>query len=158
MKKLDKITDVQWAEVNEFNRFIVEDFILNSTEKSKQTLKAYESNLKIWFVWVKDNLNNKSQIDIKPLEFKRFINWMINRECSSADCNNKRAAISSLNNYIEVYYGDEYKTFRNFINKSIQRPPKAFVHEKQPLTIEEFNHLIAVLTEKQEWQKIAYLK
>lgn len=158
MKKLDKITDTQWAEVNEFNRFIVEDFILNSTEKSKQTLKAYESNLKIWFIWVKDNLNNKSQIDIKPLEFKRFINWMINRGCSSADCNNKRAAISSLNNYIEVYYGDEYKTFRNFINKSIQRPPKSFVHEKQPLTIEEFNHLIAVLTEKQEWQKIAYLK
>lgn len=158
MKKLEKITDAQWAEVNDFNKFIVDDFIMNSTEKSKQTLKAYESNLKIWFMWVKDNLQNKSQIDIKPLEFKRFINWMINRGCSSADCNNKRAAISSLNNYIEVYYGDEYKTFRNFINKSIQRPPKAFVHEKQPLTIEEFNHLIAVLTEQNEWQKIAYLK
>ena len=39
MKKLDKITDAQWAEINEFNRFIVEDFILNSTEKSKQTKK-----------------------------------------------------------------------------------------------------------------------
>ena len=158
MKKLIQITDEEFAEVNEFNRFILDDFITNSTELSSATKKSYMSNLRIWFKWVKDNLNNKEQTEIKPLEFKKFQNWLLNRGCGSADIDNKRAAISSLNGYIEIYYHDDYPTFRNFINKSIKRPPKTFVHKKEPLTKAEFNHLIEVLTEQEEWQKIAYLQ
>lgn len=157
MEKLQQITPEEWASVNDFNKTILDDFILNNPELSPKTRKAYESNLKIWFVWVKNFLNNKSQLEIKPLEYKKFQNWMLNRGCSSSDVNNKRAAISSLNCYIEVYYRDEYPLFRNFINKSIKRPPKAFVNEKEPLTKEEFNHLVTVLIEREEWQKVAYL-
>lgn len=157
MNKLCHITEDQWAQVNEFNKFLLDDFLINSTELSPKTKKAYESNIKIWFVWVMKNLNNKKQIDIKPLEYKKFQNWMVNRGCSSSDVNNKRAAISSLNGYLEIYYNEEYPLFRNFINQSIKRPPKNFVNEKKPLTKEEFHHLIDVLTERQEWQKIAYL-
>lgn len=158
MKKLQPVTDSEWQEVNEFNKFILDDFITNSTELSKRSINAYKSNLKIWFIWVKDNLNNKKQTDIKSLDFKRYQNWLINRGCSSSDCANKRAAISSLNNYIEVYYQDDFPTFRNFINKSIARPPKTAVHEKEPLTKEEFKHLIDVLEERKDYQKVAYLK
>lgn len=158
MQKLPPITDDEWKQVDDFNKFIWNDFLTNSTELSPKTLDAYYSNLRIWFIWVKDNLGNKNQVDIKPLEFKRFQNWMVNRGCSSSDCANKRAAISSLNNYILVYYEEDHPTFRNFINKSIGRPVKAFVHPKEPLTKEEFNNLIIKLTEMEEWQKIAYLK
>ncbi len=158
MQKLQQVDQKEWNDVNEFNRYILEDFINNSLELSPKTRHTYESNLRIWFIWVKNNLNNKSQLYIKPLEFKRFQNWLINRGCSSADINNKRSAISSLNGYIEIYYRDDYPTFRNFINKSIKRPPKALVNEKQPLTKEEFAHLIAVLKEHGEWQKVAYLE
>ena len=83
---------------------------------------------------------------------------MVNRGCSSADCSNKRAAISSLNNYIMVYYEETYPVFFFFINKSIARPAKAFVHEKEPLTKEEFSNFISELEKMEEWQKIAYLK
>ena len=100
MKKLEAVTQEQWNEVCEFNRNLVESFLSDSVELSPKSRKAYESNLKIWFVWVKDNLKNKKQIDIKPLEYKKFQNWMVNRGCSSSDTNNKRAAISSLNGYI----------------------------------------------------------
>ena len=153
----EHISDEEWAQVNEFNSMILDDFLCNSAELSPKTRGAYASNLKVWFKWVKDNLKNKSQLNITPLDYKKFQNWMINRGCSSADINNKRAAISSLNGYIEIYYHDEYPTFRNFINKSIKRPPKSVVNEKAPLTKEEFNHLIDVLTEMGEWQKVAYL-
>ena len=158
MKKLQSITDEEWNQVNEFNRFIWDDFLTNSVELSPKSRKSYYSNLRIWFIWVKNNIDNKSQLDIKPLEFKRFQNWMVNRGCSSSDVYNKRAAISSLNNYIEVYYENDYPTFRNFINKSIKRPPKAFVHAKEPLTKAEFEHLISELEKQGEWQKIAYLR
>lgn len=158
MKKLVQVTDEELNQINDFNKFILEDFLANSVELSPKTRKSYKSNLSIWFVWVKDNLNNKSQLEIKPLEYKRFQNWLVTRGCGSADINNKRAAISSLNGYIEIYYHDDYPTFRNFINKSIKRPPKTFVNEKQPLTKEEFKKLIEVLQEREEWQKIAYLE
>lgn len=144
--------------INDFNLFLLKDFLENSTELSLKTKKVYESNLRIWFNWVKSNLNNKKHTDIKPLDYKRFQNWLMNRDCSSSDINNKRAAISSLNSYIEVYYLDEYPNFRNFINKSIKRPTKAFVHEKQPLTKAEFEHLVETLKEQEEWQKVAYLE
>ena len=157
MKKLEAVTQEQWNEVCEFNRNLVESFLSDSVELSPKSRKAYESNLKIWFVWVKDNLKNKKQIDIKPLEYKKFQNWMVNRGCSSSDTNNKRAAISSLNGYIEIYYHDDYPTFRNFINKSIKRPPKNTVREKIPLTKEEFRHLVEVLKERGEYQMVAYV-
>lgn len=157
MKKLDAVTQEQWEAVCDFNRNLVESFLSDSVELSLKSKKAYESNLKIWFVWVKDNLNNKREIDIKPLEYKRFQNWMVNRGCSSSDTNNKRAAISSLNGYIEIYYRDDYPTFRNFINKSIKRPPKNIVREKIPLTKEEFHHLVDVLQERNEYQMVAYV-
>lgn len=157
MKRLDAVTEEQWSGVCEFNRNLLNSFLSDSVELSPKSKKAYESNLKIWFVWVKDNLNNKEQINIKPLEYKKFQNWMVNRGCSSSDTNNKRAAISSLNGYIEIYYHDEYPTFRNFINKSIKRPTKKIVREKVPLTKEEFKHLIEVLKERKEYQMVAYL-
>ena len=158
MEKLPAVTDEEWQKVNEFNRFIWDDFLTNSTELSPKSLKAYYSNLRIWFIWVRDNLNNKSQLDVKPLEFKKFQNWMVNRGCSSSDIYNKRSAISSLNNYIEIYYREEYPLFRNFINKSIKRPQKAFVHPKEPLTKLEFQNLISELEKINAWEKIAYLK
>lgn len=158
MKKLTPITDAEWSEVDEWNKFIMDDFLTNSTELSPKSLKAYYSNLRIFFCWVKDNLRNKKLIDITSLEYKRYQNWLVNRGCSSADVCNKRAAISSLNNYIEIYYQADYPMFRNFINKSIKRPPPAFVHEKEPLTKVEFANLISELEKREDWQKIAYLK
>lgn len=158
MQKLNHITDEQWEKVNQFNKELLDEFIEINAELSPKTIKAYYSNLRIWFVWVMENLNNKEQICIKPLDFKKYQNWLIKRGASSADVNNKRAAVSSLNNHIEVYHLDEYPTFRNFINKSIKRPPHAFVHEKQPLSKAEFADLIQKLEERNEWQKIAYLK
>ena len=78
MKKLEQITPEQWEDVCDFNKMILNDFLENSTELSPKTRKAYESNLKIWFIWVKDNLGNKEQLQIKPLEYKKFQNWMMN--------------------------------------------------------------------------------
>jgi len=161
MIRIPPVTDADWAKVNEFNRFIYDDFFANNVELSDKTIKAYQSNLKIWFKWVMDNLNNKPQTEIRGLDFKRFQNWLISLEHSSADISNKRAAVSSLNNYIMVYYEREYPTFRNFINASIKKPEKSFVYDKVPPTKAEMEHLISELEKsdiRDKYQKIAYLK
>ena len=149
MQKLNHITDEEWSGVCQFNKDLLDEFIEINAELSPKTLRAYYSNLRIWFVWVKETLANKEQTSIKPLDFKKYQNWLLKRGASSADVNNKRAAVSSLNNHIEVYHQDEYPTFRNFINKSIKRPPSSFVHEKQPLSKAEFANLINELERRE---------
>lgn len=157
-KKSSQITDEMWLQVNDFNREITEEFLMESVSLSGETLKQYKSNLRIFFWWVKENINNKSILDIKSRDFLKYQNWLTRRDMSSSAIRLKRSAVSSLNDHIITYYEDEYPTFKNFITKKIVAPPKAFVHEKKPLNAEEYELLIKELEKREDWQKIAYMK
>lgn len=158
MKKIEPITQEQWEQCDKFNREIVDEFISNSFHLSQQSKKVYRSNLMIWFNWVRINLKNKPQYQIKPKDYLRFQSWLISMGHSSSDISNKRAAISSLCNYIELYYLDDYPEFRSCIVKGMSKPESKFVHEKIPPTKDEMNMLFDELEEREEWQKLAYLK
>lgn len=157
MKKLLPITEEEWLQCNEYNRNIVDEFLLNSPQLSDQTKKSYRSNLMIWFNWVRQFLNNKAQYEIRSIEYMKYQNWLISMDHSSSDIANKRAAVSTLNNYIMLYYSDDFPTFRNFIVKGMPKPEKSFVNEKNPPTKEEFFHIVDVMKERGDWQKVAYL-
>ena len=154
----EEITDEQWLEVNEFNRFIVDDFLDNQTHLSNKSVNAYRSALRIFFVWCKDNLQNKKCIDIKKKEFLRYINWLVKRGISESGIKFKKSAVSSLNKFIENFYEDEYPMFRNFVTSEIQIPKTGNVFQKEPLTPEEVQYLCDELAKREEWQKIAYIK
>jgi site-specific recombinase XerC len=156
--KLPEVTDEQWQKINKFNREITKEFLQESTQLSPKTLIQYTSCLRIFFWWVYENCGNKSLLDIKSRDFLKYQNFLVRRELSSSAIRLKRAAISSLNGYIITYYEDDYPTFKNFITKKISAPPKADVHEKRPMNAEEWDMLIKNLEEREEWQKIAYLK
>ena len=158
MKKIEPITQKEWEQCNEFNRNIVDEFLNNSFHLSPQSKKAYRSNLMIWFNWVRKNLGNKPQHEIKPLEYLRYQSWLLSMGHSSADISNKRAAISSLCNYMEMYYIDQFPHFRTCIAKGMSKPEAKFVREKEPPTKEEMQMLIDELEKREEWQKLAYLK
>lgn len=158
MKKIQPITQEEWEKCNEFNRNIVDEFLNNSFHLSPQSKKAYRSNLMIWFNWVRQNLNNKPQHEIKPLEYLRFQSWLLAMGHSSSDVSNKRSAISSLCNYMEMYYIDQFPQFRTCIAKGMSKPEAKFVREKEPPTKEEMEMLFKELEAREEWQKLAYLK
>lgn len=161
MERLKPVTDEEFALCNKLNLDMYKDFLDNSTELADKTLNAYRSNLKIWINWVRENLENKNIVDIKPREYLRFQNWLLGKNHSSSDIANKRSAISSLNNYIVVYYSDEYPTFHNFINKSIKKPERALVNEKLPPSREEIEMMVDTLEKSNKKYKkmyIAYLK
>ncbi|NFF75988.1 tyrosine-type recombinase/integrase [Clostridium sporogenes] len=155
--KIPPVTDEEWLEVCDFNRDLTEEYLLESVNLSKETLKQYESGLKIWFRWVKDNVKNKPLTEIKSRDFLKYQNFLTRNGLSSSAIRFKRSCVSALNEWVITYYEDEYPTFRNFITKQIKLPPKTFVHDKEPLTEEELNILIKNLEERKEWQKLAYL-
>lgn len=161
MQKINDVTDEEWKLCNKFNRDLLEEYLDNSTELSIKSINSYRSNLRIWFNWVRLNLENKRQVDIKSRDYLKYQNWLTKLEHSSSDIHNKRSAISSLNNYVMLYYEDLYPTFHNFINKAIKQPERAFVHEKIPPTKAEMAMLVEKLEQsklKNKWQMIAYLK
>lgn len=159
-KKLPEVTETQWQEVNEINQKFVEEFLRESVQLSSQTLKQYQSALRQYFWWVKENLDNKSLFDIVGRDYLMFQNYLSRRGISPSGIKFKRAAISSFNGYIITYYEKEYPLFKNYITKKIANPASSFVHAKEPLTFDEYKKLIVKLEESnvKYLQHLAYLK
>ncbi|WP_242858556.1 tyrosine-type recombinase/integrase [Robinsoniella peoriensis] len=155
-KRSEDITDKIWNEVCEFNRDMVREYLENQAELSAKTRPAYESGLKIFFVWVKDNLHNKKCIDIKKKEFVRYLNWLTNRGLSDFAIRFKKSCVSAFCNYIMMMYEEEMPTFRNF-TLGLKVVKTGYVHEKIPLTPDEYIHLCEELESREEWQKLAYI-
>lgn len=157
-QRTDEITEEEWLTVNKFNREMVQDYLDNQTHLSPKSLNAYRSALRIFFLWVKQNLKDKDCVEIKKKEFLRYINWLANRSMSEAAIKFKKSSVSALNKFIENYYEDEYPLFRNYVTSEMQIPKTGKVFEKEPLAPDEINHLCEVLAEREEWQKLAYVK
>ena len=51
-QRSDDVTDEMWAEVNEFNRDMVKEYLENQAELSVKSKIGYESALKIFFYWL----------------------------------------------------------------------------------------------------------
>lgn len=159
-KKIAEVTDDFWEnEVLDENKMLIEEF-LQQQHLSIQTLKQYESALKIFSKWVNDFCLPKGKkriVDLKPRDALKYQNWLIGKGLSPSAIKFKRSAVSSLCGYIEVFYSDEYKDFRNIFTKAIPNVAKSRVKEKIPLTKAEIEKLIKELEKREEWQKLAYV-
>ena len=151
-----EITDEEWQTVNEFNREMVEDYLDNQADLSVKTLPAYKSGLRIFFTWVKTNLNDKNFTDIKKKEFQKYLNWLTNRGLSDSAIKFKKSCVSAFCNYVMMMYEDEMPTFRNF-TIGLKVVKTGYVHEKVPLTPDEYVALCEELERREEWQKLAYV-
>ena len=155
-KRSDDITDEMWSEVLEFNRNMVQEYLDNQTDLAVKSKIAYKSGLRIFFYWVKQNLNNKNFLDIKKKEYVRYLNWITNRGLSDSAIKFKKSSVSSFCNYVMMMYEEEYPTFRNF-TVGLKVVKTGNVYPKEPLTPNEYIMLCEELERREEWQKLAYL-
>jgi site-specific recombinase XerD len=153
-----EITDEMWLSCNKFNINMINEYLDSATHLSPKSRDQYESALRIYAYWIKMNCEDKSVTDIKSREYLKYQNWLTNNGLCASAIKVKRSAVSNLNNYIMIYYEDEFPTFRNYINKSIKVPTTGFVHKKEPLNPDEYRLLCDELEKREEWQKLAYLK
>jgi site-specific recombinase XerD len=156
-KRSDEITPEMWNEVLEFNRNMVQEYLDNQAELAVKTKIGYESGLKIFFYWVKEHLNNKSLLEIKKKEFVRYLNWLTNRGLSDSAIKFKKSCVSTFCSYVMMMYEEEYPTFRSFVTSEMKVVKTGYVHEKVPLTPDEYVMLCEELEKRAEWQKLAYL-
>jgi integrase len=155
-KRLLPVTQEQWDKVESFNKEITELF-LEQSHLSPQSLKQYESGAKQFFRWVHDSCGNKPLYELKSRDALRYQNYLSDNGQSANAAKFKRSVVSSLCNLIEVYYADDYPTFRNIFSRAIPSPVGEPVHEKEPVTKEQLNYLIESLREQGELQMVAYI-
>ncbi|MFC8688149.1 tyrosine-type recombinase/integrase [Brevibacillus porteri] len=157
--RLPKVTDDQWRLINAFNREKVEEYLLESTHLSKQSQTQYRSALRQFYIWVLETFGDKKKIyELKKKDFMRFQNMLLRRGMSSNAIKLKRSCVSALNKYLINFYEDEeeFSTFRNFVD-GVPNPTPNKVYKKIPLTHEEFELILQVLEEDEQWQIIAAL-
>lgn len=154
--RLKPVTAEEWEQVHEFNKEITELF-LDQSHLSAQSLKQYESGAKLFFRWVNESLGNKPLYELKSRDALRWQKYLSDNGQSANAARFKRSVVSSLCSLIEVYYSDDYPTFRNIFSRAIPSPVGEPVHEKEPVSKEQLDFLIETLREQGEFQMIAYI-
>ncbi|MDB7829133.1 tyrosine-type recombinase/integrase [Intestinimonas butyriciproducens] len=149
------------AEINPENARLKKDFLsyLQSVQRSPGTIKGYENDLDIFFVYCMKNLGNKKFVDVTKRDLVSFQNWLIDENGNSPSRVRRiKAAISSLSNYIENILDDEkeFKDFRSIVRK-IESPVNQPVREKTVLSDEQLESLLSELTKREQYDKACML-
>lgn len=104
-------TQKKWKEVNTYNKDIMEDFLLElqSQKKKEGTIKQYRNDLRIMFIFILDELNNKPIYKLKKKQFRNYMMWLQDKGMSNARINRLMSALRSMLTYAtnEEDYEDE---------------------------------------------------
>lgn len=158
-KRLPVVTEKMWLKVNEDYRYLVDEFI-SVQNHSPQTKKQYTSALRQYGWFMYNSMNNKPFYKISKRDFLRFLSYLRDdRKMSSSAINFRKAAVSSLCNYIENVVADDDENYRNFRNftRGLPSIPKNRVYDKQQVTYEEFEYMMEVLKGDENYLGMAWL-
>lgn len=157
LKQFD--VDMWEKEVLKENKDLTKDFInyCKSVDRSVKTIIQYEATLKWLFCYIYKEFNNKSFIKLSKRDIMNMQSYWLNEaKLSSSRIRFIKSTMSSLSNFIENILDDEYKDFRNIINK-IPAPIQTKVMEKTIMNEEDISNLLNKLVEKGYIQHAFYI-
>ena len=162
--KIKPVREAEYLTFNAWNRNVLEEF-LEQAHFSSATRKQYRSAGRIFLRWIEENVKNENKREIYHLKTRhaaKYQGWLDGLGLSPAIIRMRRSTVSSLCDYIDVYYGEELRedediVFKNIFTKGIKQVPLSNVKEKIPLTLEEYDNLLKELKRREEWQLYAYV-
>lgn len=157
-KEVEELVKDYWQTASQFNKERMREFLEESTHLSPKSRVQYESALKIYICYINKFCKNKELVDLKAIDLLKYQNWLLRNGLCSSAIKMKRSAISAVNDYIILYYGDEFPLFRNYVTRGVKVPETGKVTVKDPLTDQEYKQLCDYLEDHKEWQKLAYVK
>ncbi len=160
--KMNDLTSPELVKkVNPENLRLKNDFLeyLRSVQRSPGTIRGYENDLDIFFVFCMQRLGDKNFAKVTKRDLVTFQNWLINENGNSPSRVRRiKSAISSLSNYVEAILDDEdeFKDFRSIVRK-IESPVNQPVRDKTVLSEEQLQTLLDKLTEEGKYEKACML-
>lgn len=91
-------TAEKYKEVNQYNKDLLDEFILNLKAEGKKdgTIRMYKANIKIMFIYILEELGNKPISELKKKQFRNYVLWLQQKGLSVARINNLKSACSSM--------------------------------------------------------------
>lgn len=144
----------EWELVNKENKMIMEDYLEEYKQRKMKetTLKQYRNDLRLLFIFVLKELDNKSILELKKKDFRRFNLWLQNKNMSNARVNRLMSSTRSMLTYVE---DDEDYEYDNNVAKKVKGLPKEAVRTEEQdffLTYEQVMKMRQYLIEHEEWQ------
>lgn len=144
----------KWDEVNKYNKNLMEDYLLElkSQKKSQGTINQYKNDLRIMFIYILDELDNKEIYKLKKKHFRNYLMWLSDKGMSNARVNRLMSALRSMLAYAsdEEDYEDELEI--NYAQK-VKGLQKEKVREIVFLEDEEIEYIYSRLMEKSKYQQ-----
>lgn len=152
-------SEEKMSKVNPENLELEKDFLeyLKATDKAKNTISQYTSNLHIIWCWSLDYNKNKAFVDFTKREITKFQNHALSVwGWSPRRLRTVKATARSLENFIERMLDDEYPDYRAIWNK-IESPVNEEVRVKTVFADEELQALLAKLVELKQYRNACIL-
>lgn len=109
----NKIYDEEkWAKVNQENKDIMEDYLmeLKAQKKKDTTIYQYKNDLRIVCIYVLDNCENKAFTNLGRKDFRRLVLWLTDTcGVSNARANRLMSAVRTLLSYLEDDDDNDYE-------------------------------------------------
>lgn len=150
-------SDELYEKVNNENKMLLDDYILEmkSNGKSEKTIYQYTADIKMFYCWCVNNVKNKSILELKKRDFRKFFLYLQENGASAARINRVQC---SLRNMLEFASSDEDEyDYPINVMKGIKGLQKEEVREIHFLTNEQIEMLLDYLISKKQYQKALYL-
>ncbi len=106
-----------WEQVNKENKKLIDDYLVEckAQKKKKGTIDQYFNDLRIIAIYILQELENKSFIELNKKHFRNMTLWMMEKNMSSSRCNRLMSAVRSMLDFAEN--DDDYDYETNFAKK-----------------------------------------
>lgn len=113
------VTEEKWAEVNSESKRLLKEFILTLRQegRSRETIKTYEQNARVFLVFVLENLDNRSILELRKKDFRNYSLYLRERGLSTASHNHY---ISTIRSWCERLEDDEDIDYDNNLCRKIK--------------------------------------
>jgi integrase/recombinase XerD len=148
-----------WKEVNQYNKILMDDYLMEmrAQKKKKTTIDQYRNDLRILFIYIFKQLNNKRICDLKKKDFRNYSLWL-SEECNMSNARVNRL-MSALRSMLEFASNEEDYEDDIAINHAskVKGLPKEEVRDIVFLSDEQVEKIYNYLIEKHEYQKACYI-
>lgn len=149
--------DAIYAQVHKENKSVLKDYVLEmkSKRRAEKTIYQYSADIKMFFCWAFNELDNKSVLKMKKRDFRRFFLELQDNGASPARINRVQCSVRNLLEFC-TQDEDEYDYDINAM-KSIKGLQKEEVREIYFLTDSQIDTIINYLVNKKQYQKALYV-
>ena len=148
----------KWEQVNKYNKNLMSDFLLElkSQKKSENTISQYKNDLRIMFIYILEELDNKPIYKLKKKHFRNYMLWLQEKQMSNSRINRLMSSLRSMLSYAsdEEDYEDELEI--NYAQK-VKGLQKEKVRDIVFLTDEEIEYIYNRLIEKKKYQQALFI-